>query len=288
MSETMYAVTGATGQLGRLIISDLLEKVSANQVVAVVRDAQKANDLEALGVTVRVATYQDVEALQAALTGVTKLMLVSSSDLTSSRFEQHRNVIDAAKAVGVESVAYTSILRADTTTNPLAPDHKATEEYLASSGLSYAFLRHGWYTENYIDTVKTAEQSGSVLTSAQDGKVSSASRADYAAADVAVLLGDITNNTYELAGDTAWTFSELAQAISAIIGKDVAVQNVSTDEHIKMLESFGLDNGTAQFVAAIDAAIAEGMLEDTSSTLSSLIGRPTTSLEEGLRAAYVA
>lgn len=282
MTKTKYGVTGATGSLGGLIITELLNKVPSEQIIAIVRDADKAKDIAAKGIEVRVATYQQLNSLNTALAGVNKLLLISSSDLTSSRFEQHRNVIDAAKAASVESIAYTSILHADTTTNPLAPDHKATEEYLVASGLEYTFLRHGWYSENYIETMNTAKESGVVLTSAGSGKVNSASRGDYAFADVIAFIDETKNKIYELAGDDAWDFEELTATIAKIIGKDVTIQQVTSEEHINALEGFGLDSGTAHFVAAIDASIAQGALEDASGQLSKLIARPTTSLEDTL------
>lgn len=280
----IYAVTGATGQLGRLVMRGLVEQVGPEQVVAVVRDPGKATDLQAQGVAVRHANYADVAALTEAFAGVERVLLISGSEV-GQRVQQHRNVIDAAKQAGIRRIAYTSILYADTTTNPLAPEHLATEAAIKTSGLLYSLLRHGWYTENYIPTVQTAEQTGTVLTSAGKGRVSSATRADYAATDVAALLHDDGNTAYELAGDTAWSFDELAAAISALLSTSITAQHVSAEEHIAALEAAGLPHETAQFVASIDASIAKGELENESKALSRLIGRPTTPLLEGLRQA---
>lgn len=285
MQETIYAVTGATGNLGKLAITELLKKAQPQQVVAIVRDPKKAEPLLAKGVTVRIATYQDPVALAKALVGVNKVLLISSSDMTTSRYEQHRNVIDAARAAGVQSIAYASILHAGSASNPLAPDHEATEEYLKTSGIKYSLLRHGWYTENYTRTIETAEQSGVILTSAGNGKVSSASRSDYAAADVAILLGDAENKTYELAGDQAWDFVELTATASKLLAKKLELQNVSGREQANILKSFGVDDDTALLVAGIDASIAAGDLEDNDHQLSAIIGRPTIPLEKGLKKA---
>jgi len=285
MEETTYAITGATGHLGKLVIAELLTKVQPRQIVATVRDLKKAKPLLVAGVVVRQATYQDPKALAEALAGVDKVMLISSSDMSTSRFVQHRNVIDAARAAGVQSIAYASILHAGKTSNPIAPDHEATEAYLKTSGLKYSLLRHGWYTENYTRTVETAEQSGVILTGAGDGKVSSASRADYAAADVAILLGNAEDKTYELAGDQAWNFSELVAVASKLLAKDLELQNVTSAEQIRILKGFGVDADTALLVAGIDASIAAGDLEDTGQQLSAIIGRPTTPLEMGLKKA---
>jgi NAD(P)H dehydrogenase (quinone) len=285
MSPTIYAVTGATGHLGQLVITELLQKVPPQQIVAVVRNPKKAKHLYSAGITVRLAKYQDKAALTHALEGVNELLLISSSDMTTSRSEQHCNVIDAAKATGVHRIVYTSILHADTTTNPLAPDHKATEAYLVASGLEYALLRHGWYTENYTRTVETAEQSGVILTSAGQGRVSSASRADYAAADAIVLLDKTPDQIYELAGDASWDFAELTTTASALLAKDLELQNVSSREHVSILKTFGVDASTALLVAGIDASIAAGDLEDNYTRLSAIIGRPTTPFAQGLKRA---
>ena len=284
MSEVVYGVTGATGQLGQLVINELLAKVDPQNIVAIVRDITKAEGLQKKGVQVRIASYQDNDALIEAISGVHKLLLISSSDMSSSRAEQHKNVIDAAKARGVQYIAYTSILEADTTTNPLAPDHKATEEYILASGLSYSFLRHGWYHENYTGTIASADQSGIVLTSAGEGRVSSAARGDYAAADVAVLTHDSPERVYELAGDDSWNFAELAAIVAGILGKEVVLRSVDYSEHVAQLITAGLDAGTAQFVAAIDTSIADGGLQNDDKMLSRVIERPTVTLEAGLRA----
>lgn len=281
-ATTVYGITGATGRLGKAVIEDLLARVRPEQIVALVRDPAKAADLRNQGITVRVANYNDPHALTAALRGIDILLFISGSEV-GQRMTQHRNVVDAAKRAGVERIAYTSILYADRTANPLAPEHKATEGYIAASGIPYTFLRHGWYTENYLDPARTALKSGTLLTSAGQGRVSSATIADYAAADVAALLHDQGNQVYEMAGDQPWTFDDLAHAISAIGGKPVHVQTVSTADHVAALEASGLPPEAAQFVAALDSTIARGELADTSGTLSRLIGRPSTPLEAGLR-----
>jgi NAD(P)H dehydrogenase (quinone) len=278
-----YGVTGATGQLGRLVVHDLLQSQAAGDIVAIVRDAAKGADLAAQGVDVRVAAYDDRAALEKALAGVDRLLFISSSEV-GRRVEQHHNVIDAAKAAGVKQVIYTSAPRATTTSLILAPDHKATEEYLVSSGLDYTILRNNWYTENYLPQVATARQTGSVVAAAGDGRVAAAPRADFAAAAVAVLTGaGHEGQVYELGGDHAWNFAELAAAISEVIGRPVTYQPVDGATLIEILQGAGLDEGTAGFVAALDANIAAGTLAETTGDLSRLIGRRTTGLVEGLR-----
>jgi NAD(P)H dehydrogenase (quinone) len=277
-------VTGATGQLGRLVVQDLLQTATAQDVVAIVRNAEKAADLAAQGVEVRVAAYDDPAALVKALAGVDKLVFISGSEV-GRRIRQHRNVIDAAKAASVQHVIYTSAPKATTTSLILAPDHKATEEYLAASGLDYTILRMNWYTENYLQQVETARQTGSVVAAVGEGRVASATRADLAAGIVAVLTGSgHEGQVYEFGGDYAWNFNELAAAISEVIGRPVTYQAVDGPTLIAILQGAGLDEGTAGFVAALDANIAAGSLAETTGDLSRLIGKPTTGLVEGLRA----
>jgi NAD(P)H dehydrogenase (quinone) len=278
------AVTGATGHLGRLVVQDLLKSMPAQDIVAIVRDADKAADLAAQGVQVRVAPYDDPAALRAALAGVDRLLLISSSEV-GRRVQQHQNVIDAAKAAGVQYIAYTSAPLAATTSLILAPDHKATEELLFASGVDFTILRNNWYTENYLQQLNTARQTGKVVAAAGQGQVASASRADYAAGAAAVLLGSgHVGRIYELGGDYAWTYDDLAAAIAEVIGKPVTYEPVDGATLVEILQSVGLDEGTAGFVAALDANIAAGALAEVTHDLSRLIGRPTTPLVEGLRA----
>jgi NAD(P)H dehydrogenase (quinone) len=279
------AVTGATGQLGRLVLDELLSNQEPGSLVAVVRDAAKAGELSARGVQVRAADYSDPEALTEALRGVDKLLLVSGSEV-GSRVAQHANVINAAKAAGVGFIAYTSILAADTTELVLAPEHKATEELIRASGLDFALLRNGWYTENYAQTVATAKQTGAVVAAAGDGRVASATRADYAAAAAAVLSSaGHEGRTYELSGDYAWDFKELATAVAKIVGREVVYRPVSAAELVEVLTTAGLDEGTAGFLAALDSDTEAGLLATVTGELSGLIGRPTTPLLQALEAA---
>lgn len=276
------AVTGATGQLGRLVLDELLTRQEPGSLVAIVRDAAKAGDLVARGVQVRVADYSDAEALAAALTGVDRLLLVSGSEV-GSRVAQHANVVNAAKAAGVGFIAYTSVLAADTTELILAPEHKATEELIRASGLDFTFLRNGWYTENYAQTVATAKQTGAVVAAAGEGRVASATRADYAAAAAAVLSSaGHEGRTYELSGDYAWDFKELATAITQITGREVVYRPVSAPELVEVLTTAGLDEGTAGFLAALDTDTEAGLLATVTGELSRLIGRPTTPLLQAL------
>jgi len=276
-------VTGATGQLGRLIVESLLERgTSAEQIVAGARDVSKAADL---GVRAVRLDYDEPETIAAAFDGVDSVVLVSSSEV-GKRFAQHKAVIDAAAAAGVRKLVYTSAPKATTSDLVLAPEHKATEEAIAASGLPAVILRNNWYTENYVRDLATAAETGVLSAGVGDGRVASASRKDFADAAAVVLLEDgHIGEVYELGGDVAWTYTDLAAAFSDILGREVTYAPVTFDEQVAALRAHGLDEGTAGFVASLDAGIRDGALADTDGTLARLIGRPTTPLVEGLRAA---
>ncbi|WP_171965650.1 SDR family oxidoreductase [Cronobacter sakazakii] len=279
----MIAITGATGQLGQRVIDTLLNTVAAQEIVAIVRNPAKAAALSARGVQVRAADYNDAAALTAALAGVEKLLLISSSEV-GQRATQHRNVIDAAKTAGVKLIAYTSLLHADRSPLGLAEEHVATEKMLADAGIPYVLLRNGWYTENYLASVPPALEHGVFIGSAGDGKIASASRQDYAEAAVKVLtLDNQAGRVYELAGDHAWTLRDLTALLSKETGKTVAYQNLSEADFAAALTGAGLPEGFAKLLADSDIGASKGGLFDDSRQLSALIGRPTTSLEASLR-----
>jgi NAD(P)H dehydrogenase (quinone) len=274
------AITAATGQLGRLVADGLLQQVPADQVVLGARKPDKLAEYAARGVLVRAADYADPDTLDSAFAGVDTLLLISGSEV-GMRVAQHTNAVRAAVKAGVGRIVYTSVLHADTTPLILAPEHKATEEVIRESGIAYTFLRNGWYTENYAQQVAAAVTQGSFVTSAGDGRVASATRADYAAAAVAALTGTGHENAiYELSGDTAWSFDEFGETIATVTGKPVTVEHVSAERHKEILLAAGLPEATAGFVVALDADIANGLLADTPGDLRALIGRPTTPLAD--------
>jgi NAD(P)H dehydrogenase (quinone) len=277
-------VTGATGHLGRLVVAELLERgADPAEIVAGGRDLDKVKDVAERGVRTARLDYDDPATFDDVLTAGDTLLLVSGSE-PGGRVPQHQRVIDAARRAGVGRIVYTSAPRADDTPLVLAPEHLATEQAIAASGLPATILRNGWYTENYEQAARQARDTGVVASSTGDGRVASATRADYAAAAAAVLTSDgHEGEVYELSGDTAWDFDELAATLSELLGREVVHQRLTTDEHVALLKGFGLDDVTARFVAALDANIADGALDLTTGDLSRLAGRPTTPLLEGQR-----
>ncbi|MFJ8634639.1 SDR family oxidoreductase [Streptomyces sp. NPDC093568] len=277
-------VTGATGHLGRHVVEQLLEKVPADQVTAVVRTPEKAADLAERGVRLAVADYSAPETLDGVFAVGDKVLLISGSEVGNDRVGQHKAVIDAAKAAGVALLAYTSA--PGSLTAALGDDHRATEKLLLESGLPYTLLRNGWYHENYTENLAPVLEHSAVTHAAGAGRVSSASRADYAAAAVAVLTGEgHENQTYELGGDTAWSFAEYAAELSRQTGKEIAENPVSVEVYTGILTGAGLPEPVAAIIAGVDASVEKGELVVDSGDLSRLAGRPTTPIAEAIAAA---
>ncbi|MYM73035.1 NAD(P)H-binding protein [Duganella sp. FT134W] len=281
----MIIVTAASGQLGRLVIAELLKRVPAENIVAAVRDPAKAVDLADQGVLVRHADYNEPASLDAAFEGATKVLLISSSDL-GNRVSQHRNVIDAAARAKVGLLAYTSVLHADSSTLGLAGEHRATEDAVRASGLPYSLLRNGWYVENYTVSLGGAIAHGALAGGAGEGRISAAARADYAEAAAVVLASsEAVEQVYELAGDTAFTLAELAAEVARQSGKEIPFHNLAQKDYAELLTNVGLPAPLADLIADSDAQAAKGALFDDSRTLGKLIGRPTISLADAVKAA---
>lgn len=287
-------ITGATGQLGALVIDALLQGgTPAAEIIGTGRNEQRLAELQERGIRTVVADYSDSATLEQAFAGADAVLLISGSEV-GQRVAQHSAVIDAAKAAGVGRLVYTSAPAATTSALILAPEHKATEELIAASGIPSTILRNGWYTENYFGALSQAAASGEIAASVGEGRVASASRADYATAAALVLVDAIQNHAshsgavYELSGDVAWSHDELAEAAAEVLGRPVAFRSLSPEEHRAALEQAGLDAGTAGFVVALDGNIRDGLLAEASGDLARLLGRPTTPLRAGLATAAAA
>jgi NAD(P)H dehydrogenase (quinone) len=280
--SNMIAVTGASGKLGGLVVEGLLNVVAADELIAIVRSPEQVSRFAPRGGSVRRGDYTAPETQGSALEGVERLLLISGTEI-GKRVEQHRAVIDAAKAAGVRMIAYTSLLKAHSSTLPMAGEHAATETLLRASGLAFVLLRNGFYIENYTERVDTSLARGALLGSARAGRIAAASRADYAAAAVAVLTTEgHDGRTYELAGDRAFTMHELAAAVSTWAGRDIPYRDVPASAHRNALAEAGLPKAMIDFLVATDAAIARGDVDSSSRDLQALIARETRTLQEML------
>jgi NAD(P)H dehydrogenase (quinone) len=277
-------VTGATGHLGRLTVECLLAKgVAVADIVAAGRNTDALAELTTMGVRTARIDYGDQVTLRRAFADADAVLLISGNE-PGHRVQQHGNVIQAAKEAGVGHLVYTSVTKASTTTAMMAPEHKATEEIIAASGLPSTILRNGMYTENYLFTREQARATGVIVASVGDGRVASASRKDFAEAAAVVLTekGDHLGKVYELSGDVAWNYHELASTIADIVGRQVVYNPVRPEEYLPILAEYGLDENMAGFVVALDGDTRAGLSAETPGELSALIGRPTTPLARGL------
>ncbi|MEZ4721779.1 MAG: SDR family oxidoreductase [Flavobacteriales bacterium] len=273
-------ITGATGQLGTLVLEQLKKRTDASNLVALVRSPEKVQGIEA-----RTFDYEKPETLAPALEGIDTLMLISGNEI-GRRAPQHANVIKAAKEAGVKWIVYTSLLDAENSSISLAGEHVETERLLKSSGIEHTILRNGWYTENYMGSVPAAVQGGAFIGSAGDGKISSAARKDFAEAIAVVLTEEgHRGKVYELAGDEAYTLNDLAGEISKQTGKDIPYKNLPEEAYAGALKGFGIPDMYAEGIASWDVSASKGDLHNNSKTLSSLIGRATTPLAESVRMA---
>ena len=279
------AITGATGQLGNLVIEQLLQLTAAQNIVALVRKIDKAEHFKVQGIEPREFDYDRPETLVPALLGIDKLLLISANEI-GRRTPQHQAVIDAAKVAGVPYLAYTSLLRADTSPLGLAQEHRETEKLIQDSGITYTFLRNNWYSENYLAGVAHTIEIGTLFGAAQDGRISSASRIDYAEAAAKVLTSTgHENKTYELAGSESFSLSDLATFIGQAVNKDIIYQNLSAEEYTQGLTQAGLPAGLVDVIVDADIQTIQGAMYSDSKDLDQLIGRKTTNIQDAIKAA---
>ncbi|WP_371029937.1 SDR family oxidoreductase [Pseudoclavibacter sp. JSM 162008] len=277
-------ITGATGQLGTLVIDSLLERGAAPaDIVAGGRNVERLEQLASKGVRTAVIDYARPETAAEAISAGDTVVLISGNEV-GTRVAQHETIIDAAKDAGAARIIYTSVLGGDPDALILAPEHVATESLIRESGLTYTVARNGWYTENYIAEIAQGETTGVIANSAGRGRVASASRADYASGIAALALEDgHDGKVYEFSGDKAWDFDEFAKTLADAIGRDVEYRALTTEEHAAALTSNAVDEDTIGFITGLDANIRDGALGLTTGDLSRVSGRPTTTLAETLR-----
>jgi NAD(P)H dehydrogenase (quinone) len=280
-------ITGATGQLGRMIIADLLAAgVPADEITAIARSKEKAADLIAKGVRPHLADYDRPETFAGAFRSEDRVLLISGTE-AGRRGAQHAVVIDAARAAGVAQLGYVGVFGGPKADFLLANDHRETEQMILDSALPYTFLRNNWYSEAYVGDLPGIVERGAIVTNiAGEGRIATAPRTDYAAAAAVVMNDDgHLNKAYELGGDTAWSFEEFAEEVSRQTGRKIVHTSVTPAERQAILTGVGVPAAFAEILVDVDNAIARGALSSTPGDLSRLIGRPTTPIADSIATA---
>ncbi|WHY65101.1 SDR family oxidoreductase [Neobacillus sp. SuZ13] len=275
-------VTGATGKFGTKVVETLLKTVPANQLAVSVRNPEKAEGLRARGVDVRQGDFDRPDTLDAAFSGIDRLLIISADGDNETRIRQHTDAVAAAERAGVKFIAYTSLANAKESKNFLAPTHKATEEAIVKTGIPYSFLRNNWYLENESSSIQGVLAGAPWVTSAGDGKVGWALQQDYAEAAAVVLSGNGHENTiYELSGKLL-TQEEIAAAVGTVLGKEVPVHQVDDSTYTDIMKGAGVPDFLLPFLVDIQKGIREGTLAVESNDLEKLLGRPVTPISVGL------
>lgn len=288
MTDTYpIAVTGASGQLGRLIINALLTEqgVPADQIIALTRRPESLKELADQGIQVRQADFDDPATLSAAFNGVNRLLLVSTDELaeTGKRLAQHKLAVSAAEQAGVRHILYTSMPKPEGSSITFAGDHLKTEEFIAASSMSWTILRNSWYFENLLMETGHILESGQWFTAAGDGRVANIARADLAAAAAAALAkNDFNNRTYTLTGKEALTTAQMATLLSDISARSVAVVPITDEQKIAGLEQAGLPPVLAKAFASFDTNTRQGGVEDVTADFNELTGREPMTLKDWL------
>ena len=276
-----YAVTAATGNFGKLAVSYLAKLVDQKEIVIVARDQQKAEKLFP-GFEIRVGNYDEEASITAALEGINRVLFISSQPGGAvERKVQHEHVVSALKANHVDFVAYTSFAQAQTSKSELAQDHKATEEMIAKADIAHSFLRNNWYLENETGFFQSGQQAHKAIYWANNCAGWALER-EYAEGAARVLTSENPNEIYEFAGP-ATTYSALGEGLNQALTVKSEISQVTKDEYIADLEDKGLDHPTAALYASFQDPIDNGSLNENTTDLASVLGRPLTDLSEGIK-----
>jgi NAD(P)H dehydrogenase (quinone) len=288
----MILVTGATGNFGRSTIEFLLKKgISSNDIIALVRDASKAQDLKSQGVEVRVGDYDNYDSLVAAFEGVEKLLFVSGSDIFN-RNAQHQNVVKAAKVSGVGHIVYTSFQgNNETETSPLwlvAQSHLQTEAWLKESGIEYTIMKNTLYMDLIPAFLgEKVLETGVIFLPAGDGKVGAVLRSEMTEATANILVGsNHCGKTYHIANLEAFSYEQVAQELSEITGKTIGYISPTADAYADTLAGFGVPADFIGLFSGFAVAQAKGELDFVSSDLEQLLGRKPTTIKSFLHQVY--
>lgn len=278
-----YAISAATGNFGQIVIPELLKKINASDITAIVRNTDKAKKVLPAGINIEKADYTDKDALTKALKGIDKLLFISSVPGGAiPRETQHKNVVDAAKDAGVSYIAYTSFAKADDAKSALSSDHKATEKMIKESGMKYSFLRNAWYLENETSYLKAGANGQDALYAAGDGKIGFALEREYAIGAAKVMELDDAKEVYEFAGKPV-SYAELGQAVKEVTGKDFEFKSVSDDEYRTGLIKSGFDEGTADVFVGMQNMMRDNELNVSSSDLPDVLGHELTPLTDAIK-----
>ncbi|WP_138493802.1 SDR family oxidoreductase [Paenibacillus pinistramenti] len=275
-------VTGATGKLGSMVVEKLLKTVPAGQIAVSVRNPEKAESFLAQGVEVRHGDFDQPESLDKAFAGIDRLLIISADGDNDTRIRQHANAVEAAARAKVGFIAYTSLGRASESSLFLAPVHRFTEEAILKTGIPYSFLRNNWYLENEASAIEGVLAGAPWVTSAGNGRVGWALRADYAEAAAAVLAGSGHDNTvYELSGKPL-TQQELVNELGAVLGREIPVQQVDDNTYGDIMNNAGIPDFVIPILVGIQEGIRSGALDIESGDLEKLLGRPAAPVKQGL------
>jgi NAD(P)H dehydrogenase (quinone) len=283
-------ISGASGQLGRATTDLLLERVEPAELVLVTRDPAGLQAYGQRGVDVRHGDFREPSTLPESYRGIDTLLLISGADI-GQRVAQHSAAVDAAKAAGVQRVAYTGIVNpTEANAAAAAPEHRGTEEALLASGLEWTFLRNGIYGDLTADALQQSIAAGQHVFNSGDGGTSYVTRADCAAAAAEVLAGDgHAGKAYDITGPETISGYDLAAMASEVSGQSVEPVSVDDETFVSILvEHAGLPQFIAEFLASFGRAAREGQLGLVSDDFERLTGRPPAAFRTLLEGAATA
>jgi NAD(P)H dehydrogenase (quinone) len=279
-------VTGATGHLGSSVIEMLLKKNSSSQISVITRKEEKQAEFQTKGFNAFLGSYDDVNSLEKAMKGVDTVLLISSGD-QGDRMQEHKNVVDAAKKIGVKHIAYTSrcLNNRNTLINKLMVEHFKTEDYIIASGPNYTFFRNILYMDAIPQFIggSIALEKG-IFLPAGDGKVSFALRSEMGEAMANVLLNEKPENKiYNFTGDKTYSFYDIATALTEIKGKEVKYTDLKTEIFAEMMKQRNLPKPLIQKIIDFITDIKHNQEADIYNDLENQLGRKPTGLKDGLK-----
>ncbi|MGC1633282.1 MAG: SDR family oxidoreductase [Gelidibacter sp.] len=282
-------ITGATGHLGTAVINQLLKNTNANTIVALARDENKAKSLKEKGVEIRLGTFEDTASLDIAMQDIEKVLLISTID--PNRFQQHKNVVDAAKKVDVKLMAYTSVTLKDLSTSmtkSLMESHFQTEDYIKASGLPYAFLRNTIYADMVPFYVGENVFETGIYLPAGTGKVPFALRREMGEATANLLSQTDPHQSkiYDITNTKLYSFEDVTKVLSELSGKTITYTNADLDTFTEMLKTNHVPELAIFMSTAFVTDFKNHQYERVTNDLKNLLGRKPATLKEALKELY--